>query len=328
MDRNGVARDNWMKRHSFRFQFQQRALNDRLRLGLTGSATLTDMQMPFADDFILAYNMLPVYPVYNEDGSYFTDANHNYDQGNPVQNQDQNYFEILNRIREGTVTDRDIELINQRVVKDGEELRRIVRLFPKKEEAENVNKLELSRINARQYDYEAEIVFNKTQDQNITIEKLFPIASTLTLKKGVLIMMVNNDSLGRWVNGTLGIVSNLSKDMIKVKIDDIEYEVHKEKFTAQEATYKNNRIEYEDIIEISQYPMILAYAITIHKSQGMTYKRIACDLSDCFVTGQAYVALSRCSRLDGLHLLKKVSKAKIMVDSEIKNYYLNTSRFF
>lgn len=91
MDRNGIARDNWMKRHSFRFQFQQRALNDKLRLGLTGSTTLTDMQMPFADDYILAYNMLPVYPVYNEDGSYFEDANHNYDQGNPVQNQDQNY---------------------------------------------------------------------------------------------------------------------------------------------------------------------------------------------------------------------------------------------
>lgn len=91
MDRNGIARDNWMKRHSFRFQFQQRALNDKLRIGLTGSTTLTDMQMPFADDYILAYNMLPVYPVYNEDGSYFTEANKNYDQGNPVQNQDQNY---------------------------------------------------------------------------------------------------------------------------------------------------------------------------------------------------------------------------------------------
>ena len=91
MDRNGIARDNWMKRHSFRFQFQQRALNDKLRIGLTGSTTLTDMQMPFADDYILAYNMLPVYPVYNEDGSYFTGANKEYDQGNPVQNQDQNY---------------------------------------------------------------------------------------------------------------------------------------------------------------------------------------------------------------------------------------------
>lgn len=91
LDRNGIARDNWMKRHSFRFQFQQRAINDRLRIGLTGSATLTDQQMPFADDYILAYNMSPVYPVFNADGSYFTDANHNYDQGNPVQNQEQNY---------------------------------------------------------------------------------------------------------------------------------------------------------------------------------------------------------------------------------------------
>lgn len=91
LDRNGIARDNWMKRHSFRFQFQQRAINDRLRIGLTGSATLTDQQMPFADDYILAYNLSPVYPVFNADGSYFTDANHNYDQGNPVQNQEQNY---------------------------------------------------------------------------------------------------------------------------------------------------------------------------------------------------------------------------------------------
>lgn len=91
LDRKGIARDNWMKRHSFRFQFQQRAINDRLRIGLTGSMNLTDMQMPFVDDYILAYNMLPIYPVYNEDGSFFTAANQNYDQGNPVQNQKQNY---------------------------------------------------------------------------------------------------------------------------------------------------------------------------------------------------------------------------------------------
>ncbi|MDR2860107.1 MAG: SusC/RagA family TonB-linked outer membrane protein, partial [Mediterranea sp.] len=91
LDRNGIARDNSMTRHNFRFQIQQRAINDRLRLGLTGSATLTDMQMPFTDDYILAYNLPPVYPIYNEDGSYFKGANGNYDQGNPIQNQDQNY---------------------------------------------------------------------------------------------------------------------------------------------------------------------------------------------------------------------------------------------
>ena len=80
-----------MTRKSFRFQFQQRGIEDRLRIGLTGSAVLTDMRMPYADDYILAYNMAPVYPVYNEDGSYFMGANANYDQGNPVQNQNQNY---------------------------------------------------------------------------------------------------------------------------------------------------------------------------------------------------------------------------------------------
>lgn len=96
LDRTGIARDNFMKRHSFRFQFQQRAINDRLRVGLTGSATLSDMQLPFVDDYILAYNMPPVYPVYNADGSYFTGANANYDQGNPVQNQDQNYRKASN----------------------------------------------------------------------------------------------------------------------------------------------------------------------------------------------------------------------------------------
>ncbi len=91
LDRNGIARDNFMKRHNFRFQFQQRAINDRLRIGLTGSATMNDMRLPFRDDYILAYNNPPVYPVFNDDGSYFTGMIGNYDQGNPVQNQDENY---------------------------------------------------------------------------------------------------------------------------------------------------------------------------------------------------------------------------------------------
>lgn len=91
LDRKGIARDNWMKRHSFRFQFQQRAINDRLRIGLTGAATLTDMQATFADYFIAAYNNAPVVPVYNEDGSYYTGNDNAYNQGNMVKAQDENY---------------------------------------------------------------------------------------------------------------------------------------------------------------------------------------------------------------------------------------------
>lgn len=90
LDRNGIMRDNDMNRYSFRFQFQQRAINDRLRIGLLGSATLTDARIPYGDNFVLAYSMLPVYPVYNPDGSYFTKVNTEYDQGNPIQNQDLN----------------------------------------------------------------------------------------------------------------------------------------------------------------------------------------------------------------------------------------------
>ena len=91
LDRNGIARDNSMTRHNFRFQFQQRAINDRLRISLTGSASLTDMTMPNGTNYILAYNMAPVYPIYNPDGTWFTQQNAEYDQGNPIQNQALNY---------------------------------------------------------------------------------------------------------------------------------------------------------------------------------------------------------------------------------------------
>lgn len=91
MDRNGISRDNSMTRHNFRFQFQQRAINDRLRISLTGSASLTDMSMPNGTNFIHAYVMSPVLPVYNPDGTYMTAFNAEYDQGNPVQNMELNY---------------------------------------------------------------------------------------------------------------------------------------------------------------------------------------------------------------------------------------------
>jgi iron complex outermembrane receptor protein len=91
IDRNGIARDNYMTRHNFRFQFSQRAINDRLRIGLIGSATIGEMRFPRRDDFVEAYNNPPVYPVKMPDGSWFTNNFGSFDQGNPVQNQELNY---------------------------------------------------------------------------------------------------------------------------------------------------------------------------------------------------------------------------------------------
>ncbi|GAB6395219.1 MAG: SusC/RagA family TonB-linked outer membrane protein [Bacteroidales bacterium] len=91
LDRNGIVRDNYINRHSFRLQFQQRAIDDRLRLGLTGSATLSDMRWPFGDNFVNAYNNAPVLPIKNPDGAWFTDNFGQFDQGNPVQSQELDY---------------------------------------------------------------------------------------------------------------------------------------------------------------------------------------------------------------------------------------------
>lgn len=93
-DRQGIMRDNSMQTHNFRFQIQQRAIENRLRIGLTGSASLRDMELPERRNYILAYSMLPVYPVYNADGTYFTKVNSEFDQGNPVQNQNLNSHDM------------------------------------------------------------------------------------------------------------------------------------------------------------------------------------------------------------------------------------------
>ncbi len=78
---------------------------------------------------------------------------------------------------------------------------------------------------------------------------------------------------------------------------------------------------YRDILRVNQFPIVPAYAITIHKSQGLTFKKIACDISMCFAPGQAYVALSRCSSLEGLNLLKKINVDMIITNSHVVEFY-------
>ncbi|NCB41969.1 MAG: hypothetical protein EOM59_05060 [Clostridia bacterium] len=241
---------------------------------------------------------------------------------NHRQKGDSLFFEILNRIREGKSTSEDIDTLNNRVVKDDEDLRRVLTLFPKKADAEMLNKEELSKIEAKEYSYDAKILFNKKTQQTPNLDSIFPITNVLKLKRGALIMLVANDPGKRWVNGTLGIVSSLNESGINVSIDGRKYDVAPITFTEQEAVYINGRIGYEDVLRVEQFPLILAYAITIHKSQGMTYKKVACDLSACFSPGQAYVALSRCSTLEGLYLLDRVTDNIAKVDNVVKEFYL------
>lgn len=242
---------------------------------------------------------------------------------NHRQTGDQSFFEILNRIREGKSTSIDIAALNQRVSIDDSVYDRYTTLFPTKAEAEYVNQTRLQALESKEFVYRAEVIKDKYPTKTKSIDSTFPITSILKLKVGALIMMVANDPEHRWVNGTMGIVERLTNDAIYVSINRRTYEVQRYEFKEQEIIYKNGRITYEDVFSVSQYPVMLAYAITIHKSQGQTYNNLICDIEQCFTSGQAYVALSRCASLEGLHLKSQVSPTSIKVDHEVLAFYQN-----
>lgn len=240
---------------------------------------------------------------------------------NHRQKDDADYFALLNRIRDGSATSRDLDLLNTRVVKDESMYDRFTTLLPTKAEVEKVNQYHMDHLRSQLFTYHAEVVLDKKPNENRNLEAIFPIVTRLQLKKGALVMMVANDIDHRWVNGTLGIVAGLTEKGISVAIDKRVYEIHRTEFTEQEITYVNGRIVYEDVYKVLQYPVVPAYAITIHKSQGQTYKNIVCDIDKCFASGQAYVALSRCASLEGMHLKRKVSSASIQVDRAVLDFY-------
>ena len=245
---------------------------------------------------------------------------------NHRQKEDAEYFSLLNRIRDGSVTHSDIKVLNSRVVKDESVFDRFTTLLPTKAEVEKLNRYHIDQLNSESFTYSAKIVLDKRKNKNQNLEKVFPIVASLCLKKGALIMMVANDPEHRWVNGTLGIVKQLTNDRILVAINKQICEIHPMDFTEQEITYVDGKITYEDILKIKQYPIVPAYAITIHKSQGQTYQNIVCDIDRCFASGQAYVALSRCASLNGLHLKKPISGASIRVDRSVVDFYRHNQR--
>lgn len=244
---------------------------------------------------------------------------------NHRQKDDARFFELLNRIRNGHITENDINVLNSKVVQDISAYERFTTLLPNKSEVDLLNQRRISQLDSKEYVYTAKITLDKRLNKNRDLDNNIPVLNTLRLKKGVLVMMVANDSQHRWVNGTLGIITKLSKDEISVAIDKHVYDICPETFSEREITYIDGKIIYEDILTVVQYPVVPAYAITIYKSQGQTYQNIICDIDNCFANGQAYVALSRCSSFDGLHLMKNVSKASIRVDNEVLDFYRNQS---
>ena len=265
----------------------------------------------------------PYVTIWVEGNYYILAKRENAEQLEHFRIDHMEYFTLLNKVREGKVCDADIDILNSRVLQDASVYDRYTTLLPTKAEAEALNQYHIDQLDSEEYVYHAKIEFDKYPNSNRNLEAVFPISNTLRLKKGALVMMVANDSEHRWVNGTLGIVNQLAEDYISVAINKRIHKLSPHAFTEQEIRYENGKLIYEDVRRVSQYPVVLAYAITIHKSQGQTYQNIICDIDRCFANGQAYVALSRCASMKGLHLKQRVSKTSIRVDKRVTEFYEN-----
>jgi len=229
---------------------------------------------------------------------------------------DETYIDILNNIRIGNVTKEILDKINSRHI-DVEDDSKLITLTPTRAAADLVNKEKLSQLNNKEYIYRGELSGDFSIDE-------VPNDVELKLKVGAQIIMIKNDSAKRWINGSVGYVCELGEDFIKINIDGFKYIVSKEIWTKFRYKYDNqtHTIIQEEIGTFKQYPLQLAYALTIHKSQGQTYDKVMVDYSvgRAFTSGQTYVALSRCKRIDGLFLSEKIIGEDIKVNQIIVSY--------
>ena len=233
--------------------------------------------------------------------------------------QDEEFITLLNNIREGQVSDTDLKRLNERFNPNFEPEvgSDYIRLTTHNKMAESYNEVQLHNLPSKACTFIAEA------DGNFP-EYNYPADFKLTLKRGAQVMFIRNDNNGRYYNGRIGHVTHIDNEKILVLCpgDDKEIEVQQETWenTKYSLNEKTKQIEAEVQGTFKQYPLRLAWAITIHKSQGLTFEHAIIDAQSSFAAGQVYVALSRCKTLEGLILASPISSSAIINDNQVMNY--------
>ena len=234
--------------------------------------------------------------------------------------KDNDFINILNSIRENNFNNETLSKLNKQYIEgiDVYDNRGIV-LCTKNDLVEKRNNKMMEKLQTTAFTYEAKITGSFAE----VASKDYPAPKILTLKQGAQIMMLKNDQEGRWVNGTIGIIDDLSSGEIKVKINRIIYTVNQHEWEAINYVYDSDqdKLISNVIGTFRQYPIMLAWAITIHKSQGKTFDKAVIDLGDgAFAHGQTYVALSRCKTIEGITLKRPVKSKDIIVDDKVVQF--------
>jgi ATP-dependent exoDNAse (exonuclease V) alpha subunit len=232
--------------------------------------------------------------------------------------KDTSFMELLNRVRNKEHTKEDLDTLNKRVREDATVSKKdsTVILTTTNILANTINQDRLSKLSGKEITYEAK-ASGKFK------ESTYPTDASLKLKKGAQVILLKNDPDKRWVNGTLAKVIALSKDSIVVDINGLTYDVPVVKWQKIEYSYNEaeDKIEAEVVGDFAQYPIKLAWAITIHKSQGQTFDKVIIDMGHgAFTHGQLYVALSRCTCMDGIRLKRPVTHSDIIFDQRIYEF--------
>jgi len=232
--------------------------------------------------------------------------------------KDSLFMELLNRVRNKEYTKEDLDTLNKRVQKDTLVSKKdaTVILTTTNSLANTINKARLSKLPGKEITFEA-VATGKFE------EVAYPCPTSLKLKKGAQVILIKNDPAKQWVNGTLAKVVTLSNDSIVVDINGRTCDVPIVKWQKIEYSYNEDedKIEDEVVGAFAQYPIKLAWAITIHKSQGQTFDKVIIDLGNgAFTHGQLYVALSRCTCLDGIRLKRPVTPSDIIFDRRIYEF--------
>ena len=231
--------------------------------------------------------------------------------------RDDKFISILNNIRNNSLTNKDMEWLSSRYnPEDPIDWDKNIILTTHNWKADKINISQLEKISGDVMTYHADIE-GEIQAKSVSADV------QLHLKVGAQVMFVKNDSSGqlRYYNGRLAVVRRLRSDSIIVSFAD-----NNEDFELEQETWENVRYTYneaEDTVQsntlgtFAQYPIRLAWAVTIHKSQGLTFEKVVVDAASAFAAGQVYVALSRCTTMEGLRLMTPISMTVINTDRDI-----------
>lgn len=238
--------------------------------------------------------------------------------------QDQDFIHVLNNLRNNRITQEDVEVLNKYVQADFDSSKNegYITLTTHNSKADEMNAKSLQALAGKKICYGAEITGDYPKH-------LFPLEETLALKVGAQVMFVKNDlSLDKnYFNGKMGKIKSLSEQEITVEFPEEKKTIVVEKFEWNNMRYAINdatgEVKEEILGTFVHYPLKLAWAITVHKSQGLTFDKAVLDVSDVFAPGQAYVALSRLRSLDGLVLLKQMRMNGLSNDQQVVAFSQN-----